>query len=85
MDLGLGGPAPPCGLEGPGAAGGPDGLVMGAASCAWPPSAGFAALVNLTCLASDLPRVFRTADLWLIHAADCRSMNSSWACRGLRY
>src|ERR1700691_2570790 len=33
----------------------------------------------------DLPRTFRTADLWLIHAADCCSMNSSWACCGLRY
>jgi Transposase len=33
----------------------------------------------------DLPRTFRTADLWLIHAADCRSRYSSWTCRGLRY
>src|SRR5712692_4593258 len=34
---------------------------------------------------SDLPRTFRTADLWLIHAADCRSRYSSWTCRGVRY
>ncbi len=26
----------------------------------------------------DLPRAFRTADLWLIHAAICCSMYSSW-------
>ena len=26
---------------------------------------------------SDLPRTFRTAYLWLIHAADCRSRYSS--------
>jgi DNA polymerase-3 subunit beta len=35
--------------------------------------------------ATDLPRAFRTAYLWLIHAADCRSMYSSWTSRGLRY
>ena len=34
---------------------------------------------------SDLPRAFRTAYLWLIHAADCRSRYSSWTCRGVRY
>jgi len=33
----------------------------------------------------DLPRVFRTADLWLIHAADCCSRYSSWTCCGVRY
>ena len=33
----------------------------------------------------DLPRAFRTADLWLIHAADCCSRYSSWTCRGVRY
>jgi len=33
----------------------------------------------------DLPRAFRTAFLWLIHAADCRSRYSSWTCRGVRY
>jgi hypothetical protein len=33
----------------------------------------------------DLPRTFRTAYLWLIHAADCRSRYSSRACRGVRY
>ena len=38
-----------------------------------------------TLLAFDLPRAFRTADLWLIHAADCRSRYSSWTCRGVRY
>jgi hypothetical protein len=35
--------------------------------------------------ANDLPRTFRTADLWLIHAADCRSRYSLRACRGVRY
>jgi hypothetical protein len=34
---------------------------------------------------ADLPRAFRTAYLWLIHAADCRSRYSSWTCRGVRY
>src|SRR5450755_142446 len=34
---------------------------------------------------ADLPRAFRTADLWLIHAADCRSRYSSRTCRGVRY
>ena len=34
---------------------------------------------------SDLPRAFRTADLWLIHAADSRSRYSSWTCCGVRY
>ena len=33
----------------------------------------------------DLPRDFRTAYLWLIHAADCRSRYSSWTCCGVRY
>ncbi len=33
----------------------------------------------------DLPRAFRTAYLWLIHAADCRSRYSSRTCRGVRY
>jgi putative transposase len=33
----------------------------------------------------DLPRAFRTADLWLIHAADCCSRYSSWTCCGVRY
>ena len=33
----------------------------------------------------DLPRAFRTADLWLIHAADCCSKYSSWTCCGVRY
>ena len=35
--------------------------------------------------AGDLPRDFRTAYLWLIHAADCRSRYSSWTCCGVRY
>ena len=35
--------------------------------------------------ASDLPRAFRTADLWLIHAADCRSRYSLRTCCGVRY
>jgi (R,R)-butanediol dehydrogenase/meso-butanediol dehydrogenase/diacetyl reductase len=34
---------------------------------------------------ADLPRAFRTADLWLIHAADCCSRYSSWTCCGVRY
>ncbi len=34
---------------------------------------------------NDLPRTFRTADLWLIHAADCCSRYSSWTCCGVRY
>jgi hypothetical protein len=34
---------------------------------------------------NDLPRDFRTAYLWLIHAADCRSRYSSWTCCGVRY
>ena len=34
---------------------------------------------------SDLPRAFRTADLWLIHATDCCSRYSSWTCCGVRY
>ncbi len=34
---------------------------------------------------TDLPRTFRTADLWLIHAADCCSRYSSWTCCGVRY
>ena len=34
---------------------------------------------------SDLPRVFRTADLWLIHTAACCSRYSSWTCCGVRY
>jgi hypothetical protein len=34
---------------------------------------------------TDLPRAFRTADLWLIHAADCFSRYSSWTCCGVRY
>jgi len=33
----------------------------------------------------DLPRAFRTADLWLIHAADCRSRYSLRTCCGVRY
>ena len=33
----------------------------------------------------DLPRAFRTADLRLIHAADCCSRYSSWTCCGVRY
>ena len=33
----------------------------------------------------DLPRDFRTAYLWLIHAADCRSTYSSWTCCEVRY
>src|SRR5712664_3882434 len=33
----------------------------------------------------DLPRAFRTADLWLIHTADCCSRYSSWTCCGVRY
>ena len=33
----------------------------------------------------DPPRDFRTAYLWLIHAADCRSRYSSWTCCGVRY
>ena len=35
--------------------------------------------------AIDLPRAFRTADLWLIHAADCCSRYSLWTCCGVRY
>jgi len=34
---------------------------------------------------ADLPRTFRTAGLWLIHAADCRSRYSLRACWGVRY
>ena len=34
---------------------------------------------------SDLPRAFRTADLLLIHAADCRSRYSLLTCCGVRY
>jgi hypothetical protein len=34
---------------------------------------------------ADLPRAFRTADLWLIHAADCCPRYSSWTCCGVRY
>ena len=34
---------------------------------------------------TDLPRAFRTADLWLIHAADCRSRYSLRTCCGVRY
>ena len=33
----------------------------------------------------DLPRAFRTADLWLIHAAGCCSRYSLWTCCGVRY
>ena len=33
----------------------------------------------------DLPRAFRTADLWLIHAADCCSRYSLCTCCGVRY
>ena len=33
----------------------------------------------------DLPRVFRTADYGLIHAADCCSRYSLWTCCGVRY
>jgi hypothetical protein len=33
----------------------------------------------------DLLRAFRTAYLWLIHAADWDSRYSSWTCRGVRY
>ena len=36
-------------------------------------------------LAADLPRTFRTADLRLIHAADCCSRYSLWTCCGVRY
>ena len=35
--------------------------------------------------ATDLPRVFRTADFGLIHAADCCSRYSLWTCCGVRY
>jgi hypothetical protein len=35
--------------------------------------------------AIDLPRAFRTAYSWLIHAADCCSRYSSWTCCGVRY
>jgi excisionase family DNA binding protein len=38
-----------------------------------------------THLGSDLLRTFRTADLWLIHAADCRSRYSFRTCCGVRY
>ena len=41
--------------------------------------------VESVCHAGDLPRAFRTADLWLIHAADCCSRYSSWTCCGVRY
>ena len=34
---------------------------------------------------ADLLRTFRTADLWLIHAADCRSRYSFRTCCGVRY
>jgi len=33
----------------------------------------------------DLPRAFRTAYLWSIHAADCRSRYSLRTCCGVRY
>lgn len=36
-------------------------------------------------LEHDLPRTFRTADLWLIHAADCRSRYALRTCCGVRY
>ena len=36
-------------------------------------------------VAGDLPRAFRTAYLWLIHAADCRSRYSLRTCCGVRY
>ena len=39
----------------------------------------------LRCWQVDLPRAFRTAYLWLIHAADCRSKYSSRTCCGVRY
>jgi len=39
----------------------------------------------LSIFLSDLPRAFRTADLWLVHAADCRSRYSLRTCCGTRY
>src|SRR5260370_30160624 len=37
--------------------------------------------VTVLQLSVDLPRAFGTADLWLIHAADCCSRYSSWTWR----
>jgi hypothetical protein len=45
----------------------------------------FAKLSRVLQAANDLPRAFRTADLWLIHAADCRSRYSLRTCCGARY
>jgi transcriptional regulator with XRE-family HTH domain len=47
--------------------------------------AGRRMLIILDNARDDLPRAFRTADLWLIHAADCCSRYSSWTCCGVRY
>jgi hypothetical protein len=48
-------------------------------------AAGFAGGFHAAVELDDLPRAFRTADLWLIHAADCCSRYSSWTCCGVRY
>ena len=55
------------------------GAVIGAALEAAAAGAGFRKI------AADLLRTFRTADLWLIHAADCRSRYSFRTCCGVRY
>ena len=48
-------------------------------------SSGRLVVIEVKLAGNDLPRTFRTADLWLIHAADCRSRYSSWTCCGVRY
>jgi hypothetical protein len=57
-------------------------LRCGNAEC---PRASFAEQPEGLAVPYDLPRAFRTADLWLIHAADCCSRYSSWTCCGVRY
>ena len=47
--------------------------------------AGDGSLAGTGFVPGDLPRAFRTADLWLIHAADCFPRYSSWTCCGVRY
>ena len=49
------------------------------------PSTPIECYLRLMFLKFDLPRAFRTAYLWLIHAADCRSRYSSRTCCGVRY
>jgi hypothetical protein len=45
----------------------------------------YVSVTSVTAARADLPRAFRTADLWLIHAADCCSRYSLWTCCGVRY